>query len=830
MPAENKKLVIVESPAKARTISRILGKDYNVVASMGHVRDLPEKSFGVDIKNGFQPIYRETRPKQVSELRKAAKGVSEIYLAPDPDREGEAIAWHIKEILDGEKKRDFHRVVFHEITRSAVKKSFENPGELNMDLVDAQQARRVLDRLVGYKISPLLWTRIKRGVSAGRVQSVALRLVCEREREIMAFKPVEYWILTGSFEQADGDGCFEAVLYQINGEKAGISSESQAREVVSALGEKAEFNIAEVKKTEKKRNAPPPFITSTLQQAAGAALRFGAGRTMRIAQQLYEGIEIGNGGPTGLITYMRTDSFSVAREALDSCREYIASNVGREYLPEKPNFFKSRASAQAAHEAIRPTDVNLTPERAKNYLDNSQLRLYTIIWRRFVASQMSPARYANTSVLLDSPGSDGRDYVFRASATICIFPGYMKVYKDKDGNGEDDVHLPVLEEGASCILAGMETEQKFTEAPPRFTEATLIRELERNGIGRPSTYASIVNTIQKRDYTGKDKGRLVPTELGLNVNDYLVQTFPELVQVGFTAEMESRLDKIEEGGLKWTEMLSDFYEHFSAWLDDLKQQGAPEPEKAAGLFGILDKVDEWQTGTGSGGRKFDDRSFVESLEKQFKEKGSLTGRQWDALLKVASKYAEKIPGFGDFAAESGIAAEIKEKQLAVSGGNRPGEAPEDDKRIMELFDSVELDTGDGGRYDDGKFVASINSQVESGRALTPRQKNALGKLALKYRNKLEDFSRLSELLGIEEEAEKPPDTESAQMLKELEAVDKWDEPVKRKKRTYDDKAFVESLAKQFERRGSLSPKQKSALRKIHARYSGKRADKADSGK
>ncbi|MDX9862851.1 MAG: type I DNA topoisomerase, partial [Rhodospirillales bacterium] len=640
-------LVIVESPAKARTISRILGKDYCVMASMGHVRDLPEKTLGVDVRNGFRPLYQETkgRGNVVKELRAAAAKAAHIYLAPDPDREGEAIAWHLHELLAPTTKATFQRVVFHEITRTAVNRAFEHPGELEMNRVNSQQARRVLDRLVGYQVSPLLWSRIEGGSSAGRVQTVALRIVCEREREIRAFVPVEYWTINALLSPVDGEGQFRARLARIDGEKSEVRNQETADRVAAALRGEGPLQVTAVETKPKKRYAPPPFITSTLQQAAGATLRFGASRTMQLAQQLYEGLELGDSGPTGLITYMRTDSVAVANEAQLACRELIAARFGVDYVPEKPNTYRNRAGAQGAHEAIRPTDVTRTPESVAAFLDPAQLKLYTLIWKRFVASQMRPAELAVTGVDVSKRAADGRDYQLKAEATAVVFPGFTSVYQARESEDEEEAEeemapaalLVALRPGLPCKLDELKPEQKFTEPPPRFSEATLIRELESNGIGRPSTYASIVNTIQQRKYVDKDKSKLIPTEVGFQVTDFLVANLNDLFQVGFTAGMEEKLDQIEEGKVEWSAMLQEFYDELCRHLGVAKMAGAPESDVAGELLALFANVKEWATPTKRGKRTYSDAAFVTSLGEQFGKQAKLTERQWSALLKMAVK-------------------------------------------------------------------------------------------------------------------------------------------------------------------------------------------------
>ena len=695
-----KKLVIVESPAKARTITRILGNDFVITASMGHIRDLPEKSLGIDLENNFEPLYVETRKSLIKELVSAAKGATDIYLAPDPDREGEAIAWHLKELLSKKSKAEFHRVAFHEITKNAVNKAFEAPGEINSDLVDAQQARRVLDRLVGYQVSPLLWSKVKRGVSAGRVQSVALRIVCEREREILAFEPVEYWLFDIDFEAAKApgkDNRFGARLIKIDGKKAEIGNGEEAAKLLTSLKAIDNYAVSNIEVKPQYRNAPPPFITSTLQQAAGSS----ASQTMRIAQQLYEGIDIGGGGPTGLITYMRTDSFAVAKEAQEACRELIGEKFGNEYVPTKPNFYKSKSTAQGAHEAIRPTDVTLTPEMAEKFLDPSQLRLYTIIWKRFVASQMSKAKLQKTTV--DVSDTEGR-YIFRSVATVTLFPGFTIFAAPKDGGDEKEKALQILGDlikGDKCNPIDIVNEQKFTEPPPRFSEASLIRELESNGIGRPSTYATIVRTIQARAYCDRlDKGKLAPTELGFSINDYLVAKLPSLFEISFTSDMENKLDEIEEGKLPWKQMLADFYGNMSGWLKDAKFAGAPGSEKSKALFELMENITTWKEPVKVGRRTYDDSKFFESLKKQFEKDSGLTEKQWGAMLNIALTYKDQVIGFDDFVKEYSCEEDVKVVENAIA--ERAAKDVEREKTLnsdefknlqeaFTMFDDIEWD-------------------------------------------------------------------------------------------------------------------------------------------
>lgn len=629
-----KNLVIVESPAKAKTINKYLGNDYLVKASMGHIRDLPEKGLGVDIENKFEPTYEvtATKAKVVSELKAAAKSASKVYLCPDPDREGEAIAWHLSELLGGRNNPNFCRVTFNEITKDAVRNAFQHAGPINMPRVDSQQARRVLDRIVGYQISPLLWKKLRGARSAGRVQSVAVRLIVEREREIRAFQKQEYWSIDAALrkpathlpapvlkklsksneeEAAEKQplpaDSFLAKLHKIEGEKFWIGSESLADAILDEL-QTADWIVAKLDQQVRKRYAAPPFITSTLQQSASSALRMSPDQTMRVAQQLYEGMEVGEEGAVGLITYMRTDSVNVSREAQADTLKFIVEQFGREYAPEKPNFYRSKGGAQEAHEAIRPTSVRRTPESVARYLDDRQLAVYKLIWRRFVASQMSPAEMLVKSVEITAQAgrkhdltalggtihpddkekkaqsavsgqqSAYRDYTFRISGTEVTFPGFLKVYGveegDEDKRADEDANqrVPALTMKEKVHLAELRPEQHFTIPPPRYSEATLIKALEELGIGRPSTYAPTMKTIIDRKYVEKEKNKLKPTDIGEQTNDLLVKTFPHLLDVQFTAQMEEQLDEVEAGKVEWHELLQKFYDDFKPMLDAALEQ------------------------------------------------------------------------------------------------------------------------------------------------------------------------------------------------------------------------------------------------------------------
>ena len=572
-----KNLIIVESPAKVRTIRKFLGKDYAVEASVGHVRDLPSKDLGVDEANDFAPKYQIIPGKQkvVSKLREAAEKAEHIFLAPDPDREGEAIAWHVAEILReaGSKKKaaaekTVSRIQFNEITAKAVREALAHPRELDVRLFESQQARRILDRLVGYKLSPLLWKKVKRGISAGRVQSVALRLIVDRERERQAFVPVEYWPFKAELA-ANEPPAFTADLWKVGGKPAQIGSAEEAEALAGRI-EAAEFTVAEVTEKERKREPAPPFITSTLQQEANRHLGYSAKKTMGAAQKLYEGVELGDLGIVALITYMRTDSVRIADEAREAARAHIAATLGEEYLPAKPRAFKTKAGAQDAHEAIRPVDVTITPEQLKAALPADLFKLYRLIWQRFVASQTAPARFWDTQVTIAA-----EDTLWKVKGERLLFPGFLKILgRDEDDAADLPESLPKLAKGTVLELRKLHKEQKFTQPPPRFTEASLVKELEDKGIGRPSTYAAIISTLLDRDYVRLEEKRFAPSELGSTVSDMLAAHFATLMDVGFTARMEEQLDEVAEGKEDWVRLLKSFTGDFYPTLDKAQSEMA----------------------------------------------------------------------------------------------------------------------------------------------------------------------------------------------------------------------------------------------------------------
>ncbi|PIZ16152.1 type I DNA topoisomerase [Candidatus Desantisbacteria bacterium CG_4_10_14_0_8_um_filter_39_17] len=606
-----KSLVIVESPAKVKTINKFLGPDYLIKASMGHIKDLPRTELGIDVDNGFKPkfVVIKQRKKTVKEIVQAAKTAKYIYLATDPDREGEAIAFHLATEINSKKvdSSRVKRVTFNEITKEVVSAAFANPGQLDINKIEAQQARRILDRLVGYKLSPLLWRKVKRGLSAGRVQSVAVRIICEREEEIEKFKPEEYWTITARLEGINPPPFLAKLEKSPAGKKIKIENETESKKILGEL-QGATYTVVNLKKEDKKKFPSPPFITSTMQQEASRRFRFTTTRTMNIAQALYEGISVGEEGPVGLITYMRTDSVRVAQEAQNMARKYIRQNYGENFLPPGPPQYKSKKSAQEAHEAIRPTSIYREPEKIKQYLNPEQYRLYKLIWERFLASQMKPATLEVRTIEIEA-----RQYLFRATGTVVKDKGFMAAYdsvvprcnvgvgsgrdcSDTNSSGrvysaeaeeeetKEEQQLPAVKKGEVLKLLELIPKQNFTMPPPRHTEASLVRIMEEKGIGRPSTYAPTIQTIQGRRYVAKEKGKFYPTELGKIVNELLVNNFPLIIDVKFTADMEEELDEVEEGKLSWIKVVGDFYQPFSETLQEaqMKIKKVKREEKLSG--------------------------------------------------------------------------------------------------------------------------------------------------------------------------------------------------------------------------------------------------------
>ncbi len=855
-----KGLVIVESPAKAKTIGKILGRDYVVKSSVGHIRDLPVKSIGVDVDNGFEPKYVMVHGKKkvVDELRKAAQQCDTVYLAPDPDREGEAIAWHLKVLLeegnepkkakkakkgtdaeegadaegteegtsaeestdakDAEEKKDgegkkFVRIQYNEITKRAVLAAFDNPGELNMDRVDAQQARRILDRIVGYTVSPMLWRRVKRGLSAGRVQSVALRLVCEREREILGFTPESYWIMGALVRKLVVPlEPFNVKLTRIDGDKAEIKSEEDAARVVREL-EGRSLKVEKVSTKEVTKRPVAPFITSTMQQAASSYLSLAPSRTMGLAQRLYEGVELKQ-GPVGLITYMRTDSVSIAKEAQDECRKYITNAYGDAFCPETPNTYKSRSSAQEAHEAIRPTDVNITPKSLSGKLDGMELKLYELIWRRFVASQMTPARIEQRTAIINVRSSEEgiRDYQFSATASEVVFDGYMKAssagvkrQQEKASDDSDEViALPALNEGEPLTCIEWLSDRKETKPPSRYSEASLIKALESNGVGRPSTYATICGTLNQRAYVSKEKRTLVPTELGLQVTDLLVNDLDQLFNVDFTASMEQKLDDVENGNCNWRKMLEDFYGPFKEWMENAKEPPA-DPEDVVKVLKVLEGVEEWAPPVRRGRRLYSDEKFVESLQEQAEAGGRpVTKRQLETLLRISCRYRSQLSDKVD-----AVLAELNRSDLLEAEDLQPPRPTT--IRKLELLKNIEL------TEETRKFADSLGSQVFGGRCLSVAQRKALDSMVSANSDKIEDFETIKPELQLEVEIV-DDGGESEELLKALSGVENWREPSRRGRRVYDDQAFCKSLCDHHARKGFLSDRQRSALKRLVGRY------------
>ncbi len=822
-----KKLVIVESPAKARTINKILGKDFLVKASMGHVRDLPEKQLGVDIEKNFTPQYKVIKDKQkvIKELQNAAKDVETVYLAPDPDREGEAIAWHLQAALEKQvPAENFLRVTYNEITAPAIREAFAHPRQIDQNRVNSQQARRILDRIVGYKVSPLLWSRVRGGASAGRVQSVALRLVCEREKEIRNFVKEKFWVLGAKLRKlVDPRDVFETRLVKIGNEKADLRDEAQAERIFEDVQNSA-FRVQSIKDKETQKRARPPYITSSLQQAGSSVHGFSPSRTMMIAQKLYEGVDLGE-GRIGLITYMRTDSFNVSKVAQDQARDFIRKNFGDDYVPEKPNFYKSRGTAQEAHEAIRPTDPSRTPESVQSALSPEEAKLYALIWKRFMASQMTPARIAQRSVEIEAlPKREGADpLLFRANASQVLFPGYMKasgLEKTKTQNEgeeeEDDTQgsLPPLTEGEGLECVEPVRAEKETQPPPRYTEASLIRALEENGVGRPSTYAAILSTLNARKYIAREKKAILPTELGDRVCDFLVAHLSELFDVQFTAAMEKKLDDIESGEVEWHQMLGEFYQNFLGWVQQAKGPSA-DPGHVGQVLGMLSQVREWAPARQAGKREYSDEKFVESVRQQFEAgEKAVSQRQADALLKLGVKYKDQISGWDEFVAAQGLGEAIG----AIEAKNLPPRE-ETSGKLDALADVAFKDARTIGKktYDDRVFYESLKKQNDEGRRFSDRQVAALDKMLLKYADQIGGREQVVAQFGLVEQ-EKKPGEDSGPILALMESVQAWREPVKRGRREWDDHAFYQSLKAQYAQKHELSFKQHMALKKMVVRY------------
>ncbi len=803
-----KKLVVVESPAKAKTINKILGKDFVVESSMGHIRDLPVRSLGVDVEAAFKPNYVliKGRSKVVDKLKKTARECDAIYLAPDPDREGEAIAWHLAAILgDVNKEAEMLRVQYNEITPAAVKRAFASPTTIDQNRVDAQQARRVLDRIVGYMVSPMLWRRIRRGLSAGRVQSVALRLLCEREKEIKAFKPEAYWV-HGALARKIVTPMepFRIKLVRVDGKKAEIRSEGDSRAILDELKGRG-LKVQGIATKQITKRPPPPYITSSLQQAGSSFHGFSPKRTMALAQSLYEGVDLGQ-GPEGLITYMRTDSVHLADDAVQACRQFISQKYGADFCPETPNRYRSRSGAQEAHEAIRPTNVQRTPDSLRGKLDPAAHKLYSLIWSRFVACQMAPATLQQRTVTIEAvkPSEECREFLFNGSTTDIVFPGYMKVTGADRKKEEDDAQdrLPELSENEPLVCVEWLAERKETQPPPRYSETSLVGALERNGVGRPSTYAQTVSTLYDRQYAEREKRTMIPTDLGMRVSDLLTETLGDLFNVSFTASMEEKLDRVEHGEEDWTGMLGEFYGQFQKWIEKTKVPPA-DGEAVGKVLAMLAEIGEWAPEVQRGKRKYSDERFVASIRKRQDEKGDVSTRQLEALVRIACKYEGQLVGVDKRLKDMGLGALVEQVSQT-----RPEEGT---LRKLEVAEALESDESTS------KFVASLRQQTDMGRALSDAQGKVLNTIILGAADQIPDSKSVLEELGMSLE-DIPDDRESGAILDAMKAVSEWKPPTKRGKRTYDDKAFIESLRDYYGRKKFLSDRQRGALKRICGRY------------
>ena len=820
----SKKLLIVESPAKAKTIGKYLGPEFTVRSSVGHIRDLPKENGAIKIaRTGdgswtFTPKYvvSEGKEKVVAELKAAVKSSSEVYLASDPDREGEAIAWHLREVLSPVAgKKPFHRVAYNEITKSAVMKAVAEPRDIDMPLVDAQQARRILDRIVGYRVSPLLWKNIacanNRSLSAGRVQSVALRLLVERQREIEAFKPETYFLMgVEARKRNSANGKFVAKLARIDGEKPNVRDRQTADTTLLDLAD-ADLEVVDMKAQPKTRHALPPFTTSTMQQAASSVLSFSPGKTMKLAQSLYE---------QGRITYMRTDSVNVSEQARAAAKDYVTATYGAEFCPEAPNFFKSKADAQGAHEAIRPTDVMLTPDiAAENGMDAAELKLYALVWKRFVASQMADAKTTVRTVSLAArKPALAHDYLFTASATEIDFEGFLKVMnlslKKKRLDGEEDeddtdevAALPPLATGETLDAVRWLADEKQTKGPSHYSEASLVKALEENGVGRPSTYAATIETLKAREYAKTEKKKLVPMERGILVCDWLVKKLDALFSVGYTAKMEAELDKVESDGEPMDAMLSGFYSKFLAAIETCKDP-APDREKLEVVFSLLAQVAEWKEPKTVGKRTYDDKAFVESVRAQFDSGKPVSARQLEYLVRMALMYSAQIPRCEETLREHGIAGSQAQKADTV-----------DPELVKWCFDTADRIVG----LMKNPFLKSLREQTERGRGLSQKQFSILvksvGENAVGLDDCAEIRAKLSEYVdGGFSPIQREEESVVPKLIALVEKVTEWRPSSKKGRKTYDDKAFVQSLVDQFARRRSLSPRQIMALKRVIVAY------------
>jgi DNA topoisomerase-1 len=842
-----KTLVVVESPAKAKTINRILGRDYVVKASMGHVRDLPEKKLGVDLAHGFEPEYVPiaSRAKTLKELCAAAEKADCILLAPDPDREGEAIAWHLRAAM-AKSPADypkFHRITYNEITASAIRNAIAHPGEIDLRRVDSQQARRILDRVVGYKVSPLLWRNVRGAASAGRVQSVALRLLCEREKAIRDFVPEPYWVVAvRAAKRATPAAPFLLRLWKLDGAPASrLRDEARAKALSDALAP-CSLRVADLSVRESVRRAPPPFITSTLQQAASSAFGMSASRTMKVAQTLYEGIELGAEGHVGLITYMRTDSVNIAREAQDAARGLIPSLYGPEYLPETPNRFKSRANAQEAHEAIRPTSPARTPDSLRGILSGDELRLYALVWRRFMASQMAPARLAQRQALVEPLDPSGATLpgspLFRASATDILFPGWMKAAEIRrprreaapdapDGADDEDAdidELPPLAVGEPLDPVEWLRDRKETQPPARYTEAALVKALEENGVGRPSTYAQIITTLLGRKYAVREKRTLVPTPLGMDATDFLLKALAPLFDVQFTAGMEEKLDKIEEGSLSWRDMMQDFYDRLRQWLAQARGPDASR-ESVKAVLDAFSHVTAWRPPVTIGKRVYSDKKFVDSVRAQYADGDRpVSPRQFDALQRIAAGYLAQIPP------EARAAAGLAEPDAPGTAAPAPEAALDGARRRLALLEGVAFAPPRkvGKRtFDDAVFTQSLRQQIAAGRPLTEAQDKLLVRIIHRYLPSIPDGPARVAALGIDAPADAPSvPREQIEAVLALFANVAWNPPQERRGRTWDDHDFYDSIRTQYAETRHLTPRQIQAIKRLASAYAAQIPDYA----
>ena len=821
-----KKLLIVESPAKAKTIGKYLGSEFVVKSSVGHIRDLPKENGAIKIEEKgpdawtFTPTYvvSEGKEKVVAELKHAVKDSGEIYLASDPDREGEAIAWHLKTVLEPVAKgKPFHRVTYNEITKKAVLAAVAAPRDIDMPLVDAQQARRILDRLVGYKVSPLLWRNVNcannRTLSAGRVQSVALRLLVERQREIDAFVPETYYLLGVEARKPGDDKSFVAKLARLDGEKPDVREKEVANRLVLDLAGAA-LRVTDLKAQPKTRHALPPFTTSTLQQTASSVLGISPGKTMKIAQALYE---------QGLITYMRTDSVNVSEQARAAAKAFIEKWCGPEFYPEKPNFFATKAKAgveaQEAHEAIRPTDIELSPKRVSEAakLDGPALKVYDLIWRRFVASQMADAKTTVRTISLaaDKPGL-AHKYLFTASATTVDFEGFLKIMKlslkkkTKDGEDDDDTdevaYLPNV--AVDDVLDALRwlCDEKQTKGPSHYSEASLIKALEDNGVGRPSTYAQTIETLKLREYAKTEKKKLVPLERGILVCDWLVKNMNDLFSVGFTAKMEGELDKVESDGEPMDQMLSEFYATFLKSLP--KPVPPPDRAKFEVVLGLLGEVKKWKEPKKVGKREYNDEKFFTSCREQFeKEARPMSARQLEFLVRMAVLYEDQIRDCAERLREAGLAASASMETVKKA----------DPALVDYCFGVMDRIVG----LSKNPFMKSLREQVDRGHGLSMKQFGILAREIGENASGLEDCeavrAKLAEFVPGGYEVD-PGDPNAPKLLDLLKSITQWRPKARRGKRVYDDKEFVKSLGEQYTRKHSLSERQVQALRRVAAIY------------